>query len=425
MHIIRNFSTTPCDHTMQISEIQSYLKANQMDGWLLYDFRGSNPVALHVAGLATSGSRRWFLWIPAAGEPQWLIHAIEGSTFRTVAPDMEGEKLVYAGWRDLAARLPKLVGAGAGRPLRIAMEYSPGNAIPYVSRVDAGTKELVEECTGAEIVSSADLVQLAQAVLTDAQMESHRRAAAICLAAKDAAFARIRACLRSATPTSEFEIQQLISDYFVANGCEFDHPAIVSVNAHGADPHYAPTPASSRPILPGDMVLIDLWARLAGDPLACYADITWTGYCGAEIPPRAAEIFAHVAAGRDAAVALAAQRIAAGEPVYGYEVDDACRDLIDAAGYGDAFFHRTGHSLGTLGHFNGVNIDNYETQDRRLLIPGIMFTVEPGIYLPEFDFDASGAAKGLGIRSEINCYVHPDHLEVTTLPLQTEILSLL
>lgn len=410
---------------MQISEIQQYLQANHIDGWLLYDFRGSNPVALHVAGIATSGSRRWFLWVPAAGEPRWLIHAIEGSTFRDVAPGTEGEKLVYAGWRELEALLPVLVGARAGATQRIAMEYSPANAIPYVSRVDAGTKELVEQTTGAEIVSSADLVQLAQAVLSAAQLESHRRAAAVCLAAKDAAFARIRACLQSATPTSEIEIQQLISDYFTANGCEFDHPAIVSVNAHGADPHFSPTPATSRAIRPGDMVLIDLWARLTGDPTACFADITWTGYCGAQPPARAAAIFAHVAAGRDAAVKLASNRIAAGEPVYGYEVDDACRNVIVAAGYGDAFFHRTGHSLGTLTHFNGVNIDNYETQDRRALIPGIMFTVEPGIYLPTYDFDGTGEAKGLGIRSEINCFVHPDRLEVTTLPLQTEILSLL
>ncbi len=410
---------------MDITEIRAYLKANQIDGWLLYDFRGSNPVALHVAGIATSGSRRWFLWIPAEGEPRWLIHAIEGSTFRNVAPAVEGEKLVYAGWRELADLLPKLIGASDGTPLRIAMEYSPANAIPYVSRVDAGTKELVEATTHAEILSSADLVQLAQAVLSVAQLESHRRAAAICLAAKDAAFARIRACLRSATPTSEFEIQQLISDHFAANGCEFDHPAIVSVNAHAADPHYAPTAGTSRPIAPGDMVLIDLWARLAGDPMACFADITWTGYCGAEPPARAAEIFSYVAAGRDAAVALASARIAAGEPVYGYEVDDACRDVIVAAGYGNAFFHRTGHSLGTETHFNGVNIDNYETQDRRMLIPGIMFTVEPGIYLPTFDFDGTGDGKGLGIRSEINCLVHADRLEVTTLPLQTEIIPLL
>ncbi len=251
---------------MQINEIQEYLQANRIDGWLLYDFHGSNPVAMHVAGITHSGSRRWFLWIPAAGEARWLIHAIEGSTFRTVTPDLQGEKLVYAGWRDLEAQLPVLIGAQAGKSLRIAMEYSPNNAIPYVSRVDAGTKELVEQATHAEIVSSADLVQLAQAVLSAAQLESHRRAAVVCLAAKDAAFARISACLRSGTATSEFEIQQLISDYMAENGCEFDHPAIVSVNAHAADPHYTPTPETSRPIVPGDMVLIDLWAKLSDDP---------------------------------------------------------------------------------------------------------------------------------------------------------------
>lgn len=409
---------------MDRQSLQDYMRSNQLDGWLLYDFRGSNPVALHVAGIQTSGSRRWFLWIPTQGEPRWLIHAIEGSTFRSVTPDMSGEKMIYVGWRELAEKLPELVGVRDGHSLRIAMEYSPANAIPYVSRLDAGTKELVEETTRAEIVSSADLVQLAQAVLSEAQLSSHRRAAEVCLAARDAAFARISAALRSGDSISEYEVQQLIMQHFAAHGHEADHDAIVSVNANAADPHYAPSATVSSPIRPGDMVLIDLWARAKGDPLNCYADITWTGFCGSAAPARAREIFSFVAAGRDAAVEFAHRRLAAGDDVFGYEVDDACRDVIARAGYADRFIHRTGHSLGNLTHFNGVNIDNLETQDRRRLIPGVMFTIEPGIYLPNDNFDGSAQAKGLGIRSEINCIVHAGRLEVTTLPLQTEITPL-
>ena len=405
--------------------IQSYLRTHDLVGWLLYDFRGSNPIALHVAGLATSGSRRWFLWIPAQGAPTWLIHAIEGSTFRTVAPAVAGEKRIYVGWQQLEQMLRQMIGERAGEPLRIAMEYSPNNAIPYVSRIDAGTKEMIERVTGAQIVSSADLVQITQAVLNAEQIASHRRAAAVCLAAKDAAFDLIRQRLTADVPISEYDVQQFIMDRFTAAGLEVEHAPIVGVNAHAADPHYAPTADHHSPIRRGDLVLIDLWARESGDPLACYADITWTGYCGAEPPAMLAEVFQVVAAGRDAAIALIEQRLAAGQPVYGYEVDDACRSVIAGAGYGENFIHRTGHSLGTTTHFNGVNIDNLETQDRRQLIPGVMFTIEPGIYLPGANFDGSATAKGLGVRSEINCLMHADRVEVTTLPLQTEIVTML
>ena len=406
---------------MTLHDIQTYLTDHQLDGWLLYDFRGTNPVALHVAGLTTSGSRRWFLWIPADGEPQWLIHAIEGSTFRRVQSEVAGQTATYAGWRELESRLATMV-----RPARrIAMEYSPENAIHYVSWVDAGTKELVERVTGAQIVSSADLVQIAQAVLSAEQIASHRRAVSVCMEAKDAAFAFLRSRLAAGATTTEFAVQQVITDVFVAHRMDYEHPAIVAVNGNAADPHYAPAPDRYAPIGPGDMVLIDLWARETRTPLDCFADITWVGYCGADTPAKAREVFAVVAGGRDAAVRFTQDRMATGATVYGYEVDDACRNVIAAAGYGEAFFHRTGHSLGVKGHYNGVNIDNLETQDRRSLIPHVMFTIEPGIYLPTCDFDGSGHARGLGIRSEINCFMHPDRVEVTTLPVQTEVRALL
>lgn len=409
---------------MILPQIQEYLRSQQIDGWLLYDFRGSNPIALHVAGLTTSGSRRWFLWIPAQGSPRWLIHAIEGSTFRDVAPEMRGDTLIYVGWRELDDSLKELMELRDGSSLRIAMEYSPMNAIPYVSRVDAGMIEMVRAATHAEIVSSADLVQIAQAVLDDAQLASHRDAVVAVLAAKDAGFDRARSALASNTIVNEYDVQQVIMNFLLERGYECDHGCIVSVNKNAADPHYSPTETIHKDITPGDMLLIDLWAKKIGDPRACYADITWTGFCGATPPDGARKIFSIVAEGRDAAVSFVEQRMKDGQVVFGYEVDDACRDVIARAGYADRFIHRTGHSLGTTGHFNGVNIDNLETQDRRSLIPGVMFTIEPGIYLPTFDFDDSGRKLGLGIRSEINCIVHPGKLEVSTLPLQTEIIPL-
>ncbi len=405
---------------MNLSTIQTYLRTNHIDGWLLYDFRGSNPIALHLAGLRTSGSRRWFLWIPAHGEPIWLIHAIERGTFLNVREELRGEVRIYVGWRQLEEMLPALATGS-----RIAMEYSPENAIPYVSYVDAGMLELVRRVTGAEIVSSADLVQLTQAVLDDAQIASHRRAAAHCLAAKDAAFAYAAERLRNGAPVDEYEVQQVISAYLDKAGLVYDHDAIVSVNANAALPHYGPSAAAHSPIQPGDMLLIDLWAKENQTPQDCYADITWVGYCGSQPPAIAQELFATIAAGRDAAVDFVNARLGAGETVYGYEVDDVCRAVIARAGYGDAFIHRTGHSLGVTGHYNGVNIDNLETRDRRSLMPGVMFTIEPGIYLPDFAFDPNLGRRGLGLRTEINCLVYGDHVEVTTLPLQTEIISLL
>jgi Xaa-Pro aminopeptidase len=410
---------------MNLATIQAYLRTNRIDGWLLYDFRGLNPIALHVAGLTRSGSRRWFLWLPAEGRPLWLIHAIESSTFAHIDPDLAGEMRQYVGWRDLEEKIAALVHTPRGRATRIAMEYSPDNAIPYVAFVDAGAKELVARVTGAEIVSSADLVQLVQAVLGEEQIASHRRAAAHCLAAKDTAFAMIRACLATGTPVTEHEVQGAIVDYFTAHDLDCDHPPIVAVNAHAANPHYAPSAAAPTEIRPGDIVLIDLWARERRTPNDCYADITWMAYAGAEAPPAARHLFDVLAQARDAAVTFCNERLGTGNTVHGYEVDDVCRAVIAGAGYGEAFFHRTGHSLGVTGHYNGVNIDNLETRDRRSLIPHVMFTVEPGIYLPNFNFDGSPMPKGIGLRTEINCLVLPDRVEVTTLPVQTEIVPLM
>jgi len=406
---------------ISLSEIQQRIQDLQVDGWLIYDFRGQNPIALHVAGLQGSGSRRWFLWIPKSGTPTWLIHAIEGSTFNHVTPELIGPIHKYVSWEELDGNLAQIVGKNSS--LRIAMEYSPNCAIPYVSKIDAGIKEVVERATDAEVVSSADLVQYAQAVLSDSQIDSHRAAAAKCLEAKELACDFIRDSLLAGKEISEYDVQSVIMNHFRSHNMALSHPAIVSVNAHAADPHYAPTSTRHSPVRRGDMILMDIFTRDESSPHGCFGDITWTAFCGEETPAAVTDVFNVVAAGRDAAIAAVTAAMDAGEVIHGYEVDDACRNVIIDAGYGDYILHRTGHSLGPAVHWNGVNIDNLETQDRRSLIPGVMFTIEPGVYIP--DFKISDTAIGLGIRSEVNCLMHADRVEVTTLPLQTDVRALL
>jgi len=407
-----------------LSLIQAYLQKEAVDGWLLYGFRDQNPIALSVAGLLSAGSRRWFLWIPKVGRPEWIVQVIERTTFLDLPPELDGEVHLYITWQEMAALLTKVVQV-AGQPAkRILMEYSPKNAVPYVSRVDAGMMEVVVEATGAEILSSADAVQLAVARMDEEQLAGHRQAVAVCLAAKDHAYAWIAQKLRNQERVTEYEAQQEVMAYFDAHGVE-PLPCIVAINGNAADPHYFPSAKRHSQISVGDVVLIDLWSRPKGYVDSSMADLTWTAYCGAKVPEKVTEIFEIVRAGRDRAVQFAQERMTAGQPVHGYEVDDACRTVIEKAGYARGILHRTGHSLGPTGHWIGVNIDNVETQDRRTLIPGVMFTIEPGIYLPDFNFDESATPKGLGIRSEINCYVHEDHVEVTTLPLQTTVKALL
>ncbi len=413
---------------MNLSHVQSYLRDQGYDGWLLYNFRDLNPIAINVAGLSHGGSRRWFLWIPAQGRPAWLVHGIEGHMFAEAAPELEGPLHRYVTWQEMAAALPSLIGAeGApqsGRRPKIVMEYSPGNALPFISRIDAGIKEVVEQNTGAEIHSSADVAQLVLAVLSEAQVEGHRRAVVACLDAKDRAFDYIARQLHAGAALTEYDVQQFIVQHFASLGMEPMAP-IVAVNAHAADPHYGPSAHDHSPIHVGDMVLIDLWTKEQDNPQGSMADLTWTAYCGKRVPPKVTEVFNIVAATRDRAVDFVRERLATGETVHGYEVDDAARQVIVDAGYGAYIMHRTGHSLGPTGHYLGANIDNLETQDRRALLPGIMFTVEPGIYMPQFNFDDGPVAKGLGIRSEVNCLMHPGAVEVTSLPLQTEVRALL
>jgi Xaa-Pro dipeptidase len=387
----------------RLIEIQSALREEKLDGWLLYDFKGINPLARSVAGLPSDRflSRRWACYIPAEGEPRWLFHAIEAGGMKDVAPGAG----TYVSWPAWTEALRALTRGGQ----RVAMEVSPGCAIPYVSRVDAGTIELIRSL-GLEVVTSADLVQVAEAVWSSAQLETHRWACAQLLEVKDATFDHVRERLACGDTVTECGVQDFMMRQFAERGLETDHPPIVGVNAHGADPHFAPRRDADTELRAGDFLLIDLWGKGFG-PEDIFGDITWVAYAGQNVPVLAQQVFDVVRQARDRAVEYANERLAVGGPIYGYEVDDACRKVIADAGYAEYFIHRTGHSIGTAGHGNGVNIDNLETQDRRRLIPGVGFSVEPGVYLPQ---------EGFGVRLEINCHVAGNMVEITTLPLQNE-----
>ncbi|HXF48707.1 MAG TPA: Xaa-Pro peptidase family protein [Verrucomicrobiae bacterium] len=389
----------------KIRAAQKYLRENNLDGWLLYDFRRSNPMAAEFMGIRGQQTRRWFYFIPKKGEPQGLYHRIEYHNFDGIP----GKRELFSAWKELEAKLARML-AGVNK---VAMEYSPKNAIPYVSRVDAGTVELVRSL-GVEVVSSADLVQAFQAVLTPAEYQTHLYAVKSLNEIKDKAFAQIAAKIKAGQSTDEYEVQQFIWNYYSEYGMTADSPPIVAVNANAANPHYLPTAEVFSPIKKGDLVLIDMWAKkdTAG---AIYGDMTWMGYVGDKLPEEIAKIWAVEVEARDKAIQFVTERMAKGQKTFGYEVDDVARGVIEKAGFGSNFTHRTGHSIGVEVHGNGVNIDNFETHDRRELVPGVCFSIEPGIY-----FEGK-----YGFRSEIDMFIHSGRAEVTTQPVQKEILLLL
>ena len=387
-----------------LSAIQRALREDGLDGWLLYDFHGSNPIARRVTGLGGSGkltTRRWYYLVPASGEPRALVHGIE----RHSLAHLPGSRRIYAGRNELEAGLDSLVQGMR----RIAMEYSPNCAIPYVSRVDAGTVERIRSL-GVEVVSSGDLVQRFEAVWDDGALASHRTASRHLHSIKDRTFELIADRVGGGSLT-EYAVQQVMTEWFADAGLVTDCPPVVAAQESSGNPHYLPTAEAHRPIGRGQVVLLDLWGKI-DRPGAVYADITWVGFTGSQVPPRAAAIFGAAREARDAAVSLVAERVHAGRPISGWEVDRAARDVIDAAGYGDRFMHRTGHSLGEEVHGNGVHMDDYETHDERRLIAGTGFTIEPGVYLDDF-----------GVRTEINVYVDAADAAVTG-PRQAEIVPL-
>lgn len=380
---------------MNLSAIQDAIREEGLDGWLFFDHHVRDPLAYRVLGLPLDlhVTRRWYYFIPAQGEPRKMVHRIEAGHL----DGLPGSKAVYSSWDTQRDGLIALL-KGAKR---IAMQYSPLCAIPYVSMVDAGTIELVRTAGIESIESSADLIQMFEARWTAAQYEMHVAAGKEVDRIRREAFAWIGAGHRSGQRVTEFAVQQFIMDRFGEAGLETDHPPIVAANANASNPHYAPSATAPVEIVPGDSVLIDLWAKLT-KPDAVFYDITWMGYCGANPPEQLVNVFAVGMEARDAAVALVEQASKEKRMLQGFEVDDACRGVIERHGFGDYFVHRTGHSIGTDVHGSGANMDNLETHDIRRVLPGTCFSVEPGIYLPEF-----------GIRTEVNVFVGEDRAGVT------------
>jgi Xaa-Pro aminopeptidase len=406
----------------RVREIQAALRDAGLDGWLFYDFRGSDPLAYRILKLDQRGitTRRWFYYIPATGEPVKLVHSIE----RGKLDQLPGKKLIFLPWQQLHQFLRETLagqttgGQGARRRARatrrIAMQYSPNNDIPYMSRVDAGTIELVRSFN-VEPVASADLVQRFEAALSDEQRASHMEAADKIHRIIMDGFTEIARRMRAGEQTTEYDIQQFMERRFSEENLTNDNdPPIIAVNANAANPHYQPTREINAPIKRGDFVLFDVWGKLK-KPGAVYADQTWTGYVGESVPEEYTRIFNIVREARDAATRFVQESIRANRSIKGADVDDVSRGVIARAGYGAQFLHRTGHSIGEEVHGNGANIDNLETKDSRRIIPRTCFSIEPGIYL-EGKF---------GVRSEIDMYVSERDALVTGQPVQTKIVAIL
>ena len=390
---------------LQIPAVQQALKEDGLDGWLLYDFHGSNPIARRLTGLDAQGkltTRRWYYLIPVEGEPRKLVHAIESFNL----DHLPGSKTVYSQRESLASGLRTILDGAH----RVAMEYSPGNAIPYVSRVDAGTVEAVR-AAGSDVASSGDLIQRFEAIWSDEALQTHRAASDILYKVKDRAFALVRDARTARRAISELDVQRAMLGWFEEEGLFTDAPPNVSAQENAGNPHYMPDQSHDRRIGDNEVLLLDLWGKLT-KPGAVFADITWVGFTGSSVPDRYVNAFNAARDGRDAAVAFVKQAAVQGRELRGFEVDRACRDVIERAGFGSAFIHRTGHSLGTEVHGNGVHMDDFETHDERRLIPGTGFTIEPGVYTAEF-----------GVRTEINMFIGRGEALVTG-PMQTAFILL-
>lgn len=396
-----------------IEAIQQALKEADLDGWLFYSFRGSDPIAANILGMSSEGhmaTRRWFYLVPQQGEPTKINHSIE----RDVLDRLPGRKLIYLPWQQLHEHLKNsLTALTDKREPRLAMQYSPDAAIPYLSRVDGGTIELIRSF-GVEIISSADLVQKFESAWGDEQLAMHEEAARGLYEVVADAFREIGRRIKAGTPTTEYDIQKYMLDRFSERNMVSKDPPIVAVNANSAMPHYGPTAERHSAINENDFVLIDLWAKL-DRPDSVYADITWTSFVGSEVPEEVSKVFNIVRDARDAATDYVKDAFSSGQTIYGWQVDDVCRSVIEKAGYGQYFIHRTGHNIHTEVHGNGANIDNLETKDSRVLIPRTCFSIEPGIYL-EGRF---------GVRSEIDVYVSDRDARVTGGEPQREVVAIL
>jgi len=399
-------STATATPVLDVAAVQNALKEDGIDAWLLYDFRGLNPIAADVTAVLKQGghlaTRRWYYLIPAEGEPRGLVHAIEPHALA----HLPGHADKYAGHEQLEAGLRKLVSGFS----RVAMEYSPRGAIPYIARVDAGTIERIRSY-GVDVVSSGDLVQRFSAVWHAEEIASHVEASEKLYRVKDRAYEAIAARIRDRVPTTEYDIQQLMVKWFEEERLITDSEPMVSAMENAGNPHYLPTAQNSRAINADELVLLDLWGKVDRQGTV-FADITWVGFTGRRVPERYTRAFTAVARARDAAIGLVQTRVGSGEAVRGWEVDRAASSVLKEAGYAAEILHRTGHSLGETVHGDGVNMDDYETHDDRRLLPGTGFTIEPGVYFSDF-----------GVRSEINMIVGERDARVTG-PVQSEIVAL-
>jgi Xaa-Pro aminopeptidase len=388
--------------------IQDALREEHIDGWLFYNFRGSNVFATRIINLPSHimQTRRYFYFIPASGSPQKLVHNIEQWNLDAVP----GEKTMYVSWQSLREGVKKIVGGAK----KVAMEYSPMNNIPYVSNVDAGTVELVR-ALGLEVVSSANLVSRFESTWDDEQTEDNMMTAKHLRQIVDLTFGFIKQRINAGTPTTEYDVQQFMLSEFKKRDLTTESDPNCSVNANSANPHYEPTKEIHSPIHKGDFVLLDLWAK-KNKPHSVYGDITWTGYIGETVPDEYTRIFEVVKGGRDAAIRFVQDAFKAGKEICGYQVDDAARNYFKEKGYNQYFVHRTGHSIGEEIHGNGANIDNLETRDERRIIPRTSFSIEPGIYLPG----------KFGVRSEIDMYITKSKEAIVTgLPMQEKVVAIL
>src|SRR5438477_12759490 len=387
--------------------LQKALQEDKLDGWLFYSFRGSDPIAENILRLdhAKFTTRRWFYFVPAKGTPQKIVHAIETGTLDA----MRGDKPVYLPWQQLHETLRQALKGVQ----KVAMQYSPMNTIPYISRVDAGTVELIRSF-GVDVVSSADLVQVFEAVWSSEQLQTHLYAAKHMRQIVDEIVKEVGRRVRDNVSVTEVEIQDFILNQYDRRDLTAGHPPIVAINAHSADPHYAPNLEDNLPMRKGDFLLVDMWSKQRL-PHAVYDDITWTFFIGDSVPAEHQKIFNIVRDGRDAAIRAVQQRYPTGEILYGWQIDDEARKSITKAGYGPYFLHRPGHSIHEDVHGNGANIDNLETQDSRRLMARTCFSIEPGVYL-----------KGtFGVRSEVDMYLSEKEAIVTGQPVQTHVIPIL
>lgn len=392
----------------RVARIQETLRQEGIDAWLFYNFRGSNVFATRILELPAhlTQTRRYFYLVPAHGTPRKLVHNIEQYNL----DHLPGERKVYLSWQSLEQGLAWMVSGLSS----VAMEYSPRNAIPYVSNVDAGTVELVRG-TGAKVVTSANLVQYFEARWDEEQTADNAKTAKHLRQIVDLTFGYLKQRVTAGAATTEYDVQQFMLSEFRKRGIITQSDPNCSVNANSANPHYEPTKDIHSPVKQGDFVLIDLWAK-ADKPRSVYADITWTGYMGETVPAEYTKVFEAVKEGRDTALNLVQTAFAEGNELYGYQVDDAARESIAGKGYGEYFIHRTGHSIGEEIHGNGANMDNLETRDERKIIPGTSFSIEPGIYLPG----------RFGIRSEIDVVISSlGEVIVTGSPMQEHVIPIL